>query len=90
VVVQKYLGRTIPSVTIALEMEKEERKLFRNALHKSERKKFDEMFDISESSYSCICHSKHFHTFYQRILPKIHYHMLLLLLLYLPAPSLSS
>jgi hypothetical protein len=40
------MGRTIPSFTIALEMEKEEWKPFRNALDKSDRKKFDEMFDI--------------------------------------------
>ena len=40
------LGRTIRSFRIALAMEKEEWKLFRNALDKSDRKKFDEMFDI--------------------------------------------
>jgi hypothetical protein len=41
------MGRTIPSFRIALEMEKEEWKPFRNALDKSDRKKFDErMFDI--------------------------------------------
>ena len=27
------------------------------------------------SSYSCICHSKHFHAFYQRISPQIHHHL---------------
>jgi hypothetical protein len=41
------MGRTIPSFRIALAMEeKEEWKLFRNALDKSDRKKFDEMWDI--------------------------------------------
>src|ERR687888_2791770 len=40
------MGRTIPSFRIALAMEKEEWKPFRNALDKSERKKFDEMWDI--------------------------------------------
>jgi hypothetical protein len=40
------MGRTIPSFRIALAMEKEEWKSFRNALDKSDRKKFDEMFDI--------------------------------------------
>ena len=40
------MGRTIPSFRLALEMEKEEWKPFRNALDKSDRKKFDEMFDI--------------------------------------------
>src|SRR5215213_9605564 len=40
------MGRTIPSFRIALDMEKAEWKPFRNALDKSERKEFDEMFDI--------------------------------------------
>jgi hypothetical protein len=40
------MGRTIPSFRIALEMEKEDWRPFRNALDKSDRKKFDEMFDI--------------------------------------------
>src|SRR5215210_636752 len=39
------MGRTIPSFRIALEMEKEDWKPFRNALDKSERKEFDDMFD---------------------------------------------
>jgi hypothetical protein len=52
------MGRTIPSFRIALEMEKEEWKPYRNALDKSERKKFDEMWDIprlytSACSNSC-------------------------------------
>lgn len=40
------MGRTIPSFRLALELEKEDWKPFRNALDKSDRKKFDEMFDI--------------------------------------------
>src|SRR5215217_8936364 len=40
------MGRTIPSFRIALEIEKAEWKPFRNALDKSERKEFDDMFDI--------------------------------------------
>src|SRR5215213_5512686 len=40
------MGRTIPSFRIALEMEKVDWKPFRNALDKSERKEFDDMFDI--------------------------------------------
>jgi hypothetical protein len=40
------MGRTIPTFTLALEMEKYDWKPFRNALDKSDRKKFDEMFDI--------------------------------------------
>jgi hypothetical protein len=49
------MGRTIPSFRIALEMEKEEWKPFRNALDKSDRKEFDEMWDIPRlyvSAYS--------------------------------------
>jgi hypothetical protein len=40
------MGRTIPSFRIALEMEERDWKPFRYALDKSDRKKFDEMFDI--------------------------------------------
>jgi hypothetical protein len=40
------MGRTIPSFRIALAMEKEEWKPFRNALDKSDRKKFDDMWDL--------------------------------------------
>jgi hypothetical protein len=40
------MGRTVPSFRVALEMEKADWKPFRNALDKSERKEFDEMFDI--------------------------------------------
>jgi hypothetical protein len=40
------LGRTIPSFRIAFEMERAEWKPFRNALDKSDRKKFDDMWDI--------------------------------------------
>jgi hypothetical protein len=40
------MGRTVPSFRTVLEMEKEEWKPFRNALDKSERRQFDEMWDI--------------------------------------------
>jgi hypothetical protein len=40
------MGRTIPSFRIALEMEREEWKPFRNALDKKDRKKFDDMWNI--------------------------------------------
>src|SRR5215213_5262345 len=40
------MGRTIPSFRMALAMEKDDWKPFRNALDNSDRKKFDEMFDI--------------------------------------------
>jgi hypothetical protein len=40
------MGRTVPSFRIVITQEKKEWKPFRNALDKSDRKKFDEMFDI--------------------------------------------
>jgi hypothetical protein len=40
------MGRTVPSFRIALAMEQEDWKPFRNALDKSDRKKFDDMWDI--------------------------------------------
>jgi hypothetical protein len=40
------MGRTIPSFRIAIAMEEAEWKPFRNALDRSDRKKFDEMLDI--------------------------------------------
>jgi hypothetical protein len=40
------LGRTVPSFRIVIAEEKQEWKPFRNALDKSERKSFDEMWDI--------------------------------------------
>ena len=48
------MGRTILSFRIALEMEKEEWKPFGNALDKSDRKRFDEMFDIPRF-YGSVC-----------------------------------
>ena len=40
------MGRTVPSFRIVLAKEKADWKPFRNALDKSERKDFDDMFDI--------------------------------------------
>jgi hypothetical protein len=51
------MGRTIPSFRIALAMEKEDWKPFRNALSKSDRKKFDEMFDIPRFYISACSYS---------------------------------
>jgi hypothetical protein len=51
------MGRTIPSFRIALAMEKEEWKPFRNALDKSDRKKFDEVFGIPRSYISACSYS---------------------------------
>jgi hypothetical protein len=43
------MGRAVPSFRIALEMEEAEWNPFRNALDRSDRKKFDKMFDIPRS-----------------------------------------
>ncbi|MDQ3902295.1 MAG: hypothetical protein M3247_01385 [Thermoproteota archaeon] len=40
------MGRTVPSFRNVLEEERREWKVYRNALDKSERKAFDEMWDI--------------------------------------------
>jgi hypothetical protein len=40
------MGRTVPSFRIVIAQEMKERKPFRNALDKKEKKDFDEMFDI--------------------------------------------
>jgi len=40
------VGKTVPSFRNVLKMEKQGWKFFRNALGISERKEFDEMFDI--------------------------------------------
>jgi len=52
------MGRTVPSFRIVISEQKQEWKDFRNALDKSERKSFDEMWDIprlyvSACSNSC-------------------------------------
>jgi hypothetical protein len=48
------MGRTVPSFRIVLAEEKQEWKSFRNALDKSERKDFDEMWDIPRL-YVSVC-----------------------------------
>jgi hypothetical protein len=49
--------RRIPSFIIALEMEKVDWKPFRNTLDKSERKEFDDMFDIPRLNPSACSNS---------------------------------
>src|SRR5215213_8842979 len=51
------MGRTIPSFRIALDTEKADWKPFRNALDKSERKEFDDMFDIARLYISACSNS---------------------------------
>jgi len=48
------MGRTIPSFRLASVDEEREWKVFRNALDKSDRKVFDEMFSISHL-YNSVC-----------------------------------
>jgi hypothetical protein len=51
------MGRTVPSFRIALAMEKEDWKPFRNALSKSDRKKFDEMWELPKFYISACSNS---------------------------------
>ena len=51
------MGRTVPSFRIVLEQEKKEWKPFRNALNKSKRKMFDEMWDIPKLYISACSNS---------------------------------
>jgi hypothetical protein len=48
------MGRTIPSFRLASGEEEREWKVFRNALDKSDRKLFDEMFSVSHL-YNSTC-----------------------------------
>jgi hypothetical protein len=51
------MGRTVPSFRIVIAEEKQEWKPFRNALDKSQRKEFDEMWDIPRSYVSACSNS---------------------------------
>jgi hypothetical protein len=51
------MGRTIPSFRMALAMEERRWKPFRNALDKSDRKDFDEMFAIPRLYLSACSYS---------------------------------
>src|SRR5215216_5996192 len=51
------MGRTIPSFRTVLAMEKEDWKPFRNALDKSDRKKFDEMWNLPKFYISACSNS---------------------------------
>ncbi len=51
------MGRTIPSFRIALAMEKEDWKPFRNALDKKDRKEFDEMWELPKFYISACSNS---------------------------------
>jgi hypothetical protein len=51
------MGRTVPSFRIVIAEEKREWKFFRNGLDKSERKSFDEMWDITRLYVSACSNS---------------------------------
>jgi hypothetical protein len=57
VVISLSNDRTIPSFRIALAMEKEEWKPFRNALDKKDRQDFDEMWELPKSYISACSNS---------------------------------
>jgi hypothetical protein len=68
------MGRTIPSFRIALAMEEAEWKPFRNALDKSDRKKFDEMFDISRFYISACSYSVQYVRLYPILMSILFHH----------------
>jgi hypothetical protein len=68
------MGRTIPSFRIALAMEKEEWKPFRNALDKSDRKKFDEMWDIPKWYISACSNSMQYVRLHPILMSILLYH----------------
>jgi hypothetical protein len=68
------MGRTIPSFRIALAMEQEEWKPFRNALDKSDRKKFDDMFDIPRSYISACSYSIQYVRIYPTLMSILFHH----------------
>ena len=61
------MGRTVSSFRNVLEMEKQEWKPFRAALDKSERKEFDDMFDIPRL-YITACTSSEIEVLMKKIL----------------------
>jgi hypothetical protein len=68
------MGRTIPSFRIALATEKEDWKSFRNALDKSDRKKFDEMFDIPRFYISACSNPVQYVRLHPILMSILHYH----------------
>src|SRR5918911_2519760 len=68
------MGRTIPSFRIALAMEKEDWKPFRNALDKSDRKKFDEMWELPRWYISACSNSVQYVRLHPILMPILLYH----------------
>ena len=68
------MGRTIPSFRIALGMEKEDWKPFRNALDKKGRKEFDDMFDIPKFYISACSNSVQYVRLHPIVMSILLYH----------------
>jgi hypothetical protein len=68
------MGRTVPSFRIALGMEKEDWKPFRNALDKKDRKEFDEMFELPKFYISACSNSVHYVRLHPILMSIILYH----------------
>ena len=68
------MGRTIPSFRIALDLEERDWKPFLNALDKSDRKKFDGMFDIPRSYISTCSNSVQYVRLHPILMSTLLYH----------------
>jgi len=68
------MGRTMPSFRIALAIEKEDWKPFRNALDKSDRKKFDEMFELPKFYISACSNSVQYMRLHPILMSILLYH----------------
>ncbi len=68
------MGRTIPSFRIALDLEERDWKPFRNALDKSDREKFDEMFDLPRFYISACSNSVQYVRLYLILMFILLYH----------------
>jgi hypothetical protein len=68
------MGRTIPSFRIVLEMEKAEWKPYRNAIPKSEKEQFDEIFDILRLYLSACSNSVQLMPFHPVIISILFHH----------------
>jgi hypothetical protein len=68
------MGRTIPSFRIALAVEKGDWKPFRNALSKSDRKKFDEMWELPKWYISACSNSVQYVWLHSLLMSILLYH----------------
>lgn len=68
------MGRTIPSFRIAPAMEKEDWKPFRNALDKSDRKRYDQMLDIPRFYISACSNSVQYVRLHPNLMSILLYH----------------